>query len=286
MEMLSGREQWNSKLFRIVNSTLCFAIASFLLIFGHFLVISLLAQHYNINTTIYLNEIHFSAPKNYWFPKNVAIIYGSSFVFYFVTAVIAFILYRKLEQFDVPAKLVLVWLYVLGISFFAAQGIIAVIGVNDFESPFYQELGVAFAWLYVNDILALIFALLLMGIYAFACIPTPKAFLQFAYSFRKVSKLKARRKYFFEVAAVPFVIGTLLITTLILPSTYTYLFAIQVIYTSIFLLIGWYMLFYTDIDREELRRHQKLEKVNLFLVIIIGLIAVAAYFLYEEGLKL
>jgi phosphate/sulfate permease len=94
-----------------------------------------------------------------------------------------------------------------------------------------------------------------------------------------VNSLARRRKFFFEIAIVPFALGCLITSFL----TYPMNMSTHVLYLStigIGLITAWYLLSYVQVMKYELVRYKSLQKINVFfsiLLLVAGLIVFITY---------
>jgi hypothetical protein len=94
-----------------------------------------------------------------------------------------------------------------------------------------------------------------------------------------VNSLSRRRKFFFEIALVPFALGALITSFLTYPMNMT----IHIVYlttTGIGLLIAWYLLSYVQVMKYELVRYKSLQKMNVFfsiLLLVAGFVVFVTY---------
>ena len=285
MEISNSGEKWNSKFFRIINSAMCFGIAYIILIIGDFASKALMAKMYSIKGTIYFYGVHYNSEPKEWYQKNSVVIHSSGLVFIFLVSVISWVAYKKTDRFDTPMRLIFLWTYVIGICIICSQFMTAALGASDYDSPFAIDFAFAIAWLYIKPAIAFMLAAVMLIVMAASTFFMITPFLKLAFSYRKVYKLKARRKFFFEVAMIPSVIGVLFFTTLIFPEKYIFTLFVQVVYILVAMIICWYMLFYIDIDYDAVSRHKSLEKINFFLITTFILATVLSQTTLLKGIK-
>jgi hypothetical protein len=285
MEFSNAGEKWNTKLFRTLNSAMSFGIAYILLTIGDFASKSVTARMYSIKGTWFFYGVHYNAELKEWYQKNSVLVHSSGLVFIFFASIISWIIFKNTERIDSPFRLVFLWTSVIGMCIICSQFMTAAFGTSDYNSPYATDFAFAIAWLYIKPAIAFMLAgfMFLVMVASTFFLTTP--FLKFAFSYRKVYKLKARRKYFFEVAMIPAFIGVLFSTILIFPEKYIFIHFMQVLYILITMVVCWYMLFYTDVDYDSLSRHTKLEKINFPLFTIFILLTVLTQTILQKGIK-
>ncbi len=285
MEFSSGREKWNSKLFRIVNSAMAYGIAYVLLQSGYFLITAAAANSYGIISTVTFHSFTYSSPIQDWFKKSVVLSYSSGLLFLLMSAAIGLLVYWFTKKYDSPLRLIFLWLAVLGITMSGAEVLNGALGLSDFHSPFYQGFAIAMAWLYVQPIIAFVAAaFFLFSILASGVLFT-RLFLQNAYSYRKVEKLKNRRKYFVEIAMVPALIGLMYETVLVFPEKYIFCLVTHLVYVVVFVVSGWYILFYVSMHYDDVNRQHSLQKISIVLLLLFMAATYWAAVVMDKGIK-
>jgi hypothetical protein len=285
MEIANSGEKWNTKLFRILNSAMSFCIAYIFLTIGDFFSKSFSAKVFGIKNTVYFHGVRYFSEYKDWYPKSSIVIHSSGLVFVAVSSVISWALLRQTTRFDTPVRMIFLWTYVIGICMICAQFMSAAFGVSDYHSPFAIDFTFTIAWLYIKPPIAFMIAGFMVIVMAASTFFIVRPFLLFAYSYRKVYKLKARRKFFYEIAIIPCFIGVLFTTTLIFPEKYIFVHLLQSLYILAAMLIGWYILFYVDVDYDAVWRHTGLEKVNFTLIALLIAATVFTQTVLQKGVS-
>ncbi len=285
MEISNSGEKWNSKLFRILNSAMSFGIAYIILTTGDFISKAIVARMFGIKSVVHFYGIHYISQNKDWYQKNSVLIHSSGLAFIAFVSLLSWAILKKTSRVDSPVRLIFLWTFVLGICIICAQFMTAALGVSDYNSPYAIDFTYAIAWLYIKPMIAFMLAAVMLIVMAVSTLFFVRSFLLFAYSYRKVYKLKARRKYFFETAALPCFIGILFTTTLIFPEKYIFVHLLQSLYMLIAMVVCWYVLFYVDVDYDVVSRHTGLEKINFTLIILFVLATVLTQTTLDKGLK-
>lgn len=286
MEHITGREQWVGKFFRVLNSAVCSAMAYLVVLFTCGATKSFVEKLYDIKSKlVFYESFPISKETDIWYLKNIVIVFSSGILASVVVGLLGLLVFHRLKHFNIPSAIFFLWLYVWAIAMFCAQGLLALLGLEEYYSPYFNNLVIVLAWLHVPKIFAYILMPLSIGLLTFLCFFSTRPFISMAYSYGKVNKLEKRRKYFVEVAVVPFIISALFVTALILPEPFTYTNLIYVGYGALGIVISWYLLFYVDVDREGVFRNEALQRFNLFIVLMFALVMAAIYWKLYDGIK-
>ena len=279
---LISREQWYNKVFRILTSSASFTIAYVSIMALHWVVMGVVAKlFFKFDTFAYYYGVRFILAGNVWTRLKVVFIFGSVPVFYLFTGLFCLYLFYRLRRYPSFFSLVLLWGFVIGTCQFVAQGAIGALGSNQFNSPFYQELTVVYAWMRFPDIIAYLLAIPFAMALVYFGINFGKPFSLLAYSFTKVNKLERRRKYFLETAVVPFFIGGILTSFVTFPMN-IFLHAIYLLAITIGLLVGWLALFYIEILKDDVMRYKGLQKLN-FIALFLALLLMGFFSWFREN---
>jgi|ERR1043165_8500784 hypothetical protein len=260
-----GKEQWYDKLWRIVNSTVCFTLAYTLITFGGFFTMALVGEFFKFDANIYYFGIRFLRNNHPWSKFAVSAIYSTYPVFALLFGLAMLYLYDKIKRRPSLLNVFFVWCFVIGASFFISQGLLASMSSLEQASPFYQHFAVVYAWwflplpfVYATNVF--FFALLL-----YFSINYPKLFLSFSYSFSKVNKSSRRRRYFLETAVVPFILGALITTAITYPMN-IFVHAIYLLIIGVSLLVSWIALFYLEILKDDVLKYKVLQQFGFVMI--------------------
>ncbi len=275
MDPKKNSEQWYDKLFRVINSAICFSLAYIVFTYTFWLVTAMAARAYKFDSFIYYYGIKFMI-NSHWDKSKIDLVYSAGPVYSLVFGLTCFILYSVLRSVQTLFNLFLLWGFVIGTSIFAAQGIIMCLGLYNYTSPFYQNFAVVLSWWRASTWVAYALCFPFALIFLYFSLNYGKYFLVFSYSFSKINKLSRRRKYFFETALVPFALGGL-ITTFI---TYPMNLQIHTLYLSVIgaaLAISWYLLSYSNVLKYELVRYTSLQVPNFFFMLVLIVVCLLVY---------
>lgn len=260
--MRRKKETWDSIFIRVVNSTACFVAAYVIMTYAFFLVTGLSGKIFNYNVDIYYYGNKFLLKDHNWNKISVTTIFLSGAFFSLFWGLINMYIYFKVRIYEWVFNLFFLWSFVIGTQFFIAQIFIAALGFGEYNSPFYINLAVVFAWWRFPQALVYLAMAPYVVFMAFLGISSVKAFLSFAFSYTKVNKPSRRRRFFTQIALIPFLLGSVLTTMITFPmNVYVHLVYLGVIFLS--LIIGWYSIFYLEMTTDDVNRYQSLQKINI-----------------------
>lgn len=278
MDDISRRsETWKSKGIRMFNSTVSFSLAYILITQLIWVGMSLIAKVFQKDSIVYYYGIRFMQNKpEFWSRLKVTVVYGGGPFVALTMGLLGIYFYSKLKATKTLFNLFFLWCFVIGTSMFAAQGVIASLAGHEFLSPYYTWFACVFAWwripLFIVYASNVIFAIILF----YFAVNYARPFLVFSYSYSKVNRLDRRRKYFFETAIIPFVLGAIVTTIVTFPmNIFIHTVFLGVIFIG--LVIAWYSLAHIDIVRDDVLKYKNMQQVNFFFVILLA--AVIAFVL-------
>lgn len=283
-----GKEQWSDKLARVINSTICFTLAYAIINFGGFFSMALMGKFFNFDANIYYFGIRFMLNGNKWTKLKVSMIYSTYPFFALLFGLLMLYIFDKVKRKPALLNVFLVWCFVIGTCVFTSQGIIAGLGLNEFNSPFYQNFAVVFSWWFLPAPFAIAVNVVFFILLLFFAINFPKMFLSFSYSFSKVNKSSRRRTYFIETAVVPFILGAVATTIILWDKTgsaryHVLLHAVYLMTIGISLFISWVALYYLEILKDDVLKYKVLQSFGF--VMFIALIFVVGFIkLYWKGI--
>ncbi|MFM2305763.1 MAG: hypothetical protein RLZZ367_432 [Bacteroidota bacterium] len=273
-----GKEQWYDKLIRIINSTVCFVLAYAVITFGGFFSMAMVGKIFKFDANVYYFGIRFMLNGNKWSRLKVTLIYSSYAFFALLFGLFMLYIFDRVKRKPAVLNVFLLWSFVIGTAMFAAQGLIASFGANEFNSPFYQNFAVVFAWWFLPPPFVYATNVFFVVLLLYFSINYPKMFLSFSYSFSKVNKSSRRRRYFVETAVVPFIIGAVATTAITFPMN-MFVHGIYLFIIGVALLISWIALFYLEIMKDDVLKYKVLQTPGFVIPILLaGFIAFIKYF--------
>ena len=280
-----GKEQWYNKLFRMLNSAVCFSLAYIVLTYVDWFVMGLVGKLlFKFDVFVHYYGLRFILAGQYWSKLKVTLVYGSGPMFFLIAGLVCLYIYDKLKEYPTQLNLFLYWCFVIGTSLFASQAAIAALGAGEYNSPYYQGFSVVLAWWkapnIVSYILVVPFALLLI----YFAVNYTRPFLHFSFSYARVNKLSRRRRYFLETAMVPFVIGALITTIVTFPLN-IFVHAVYLFTIGIALIVSWLAMFYIEIPKDDVLKYKSLQQLNFTFVFFLAL-AIGFVMLTWKGIYL
>ncbi|MFN8309934.1 MAG: hypothetical protein U0T73_08220 [Chitinophagales bacterium] len=272
MDPLQKGEKWKSKIQRIINSTAAFCIAYLICVFGYYLSTALMGKFLGFDAWVYYYGVKFIAGKATWGRLTIFFTYGTGSMFLLLFSGLCIYLFYKLKERLLVINLIWLWGFVIGSSMFCTQFIMPALSAQEYNSPFYQNLAVVFAWLYLPVALVYFLAFPALALLVFFSVYSSKPFLSLSYSFSKVNKAKRKRKYFLETVFLPFIIGASAMLAFTFPlNMYVNLLYVAVIGLS--LILSFFIINIQDMKVDEVLRYKTLQTINIPLLVILFLIA-------------
>ena len=274
-------EEWQSRVSRTVNSTVCFSLAYVILTYLLWFVPGLTGLAYKFDSFVYYYGIKFILNGHGWTKLTAASLYASGSVCILALALTAIFLFSRLKEIRSIANLFFLWVFIVGISIFISQVIMAGIGMYHYNSIYYQGLAVSFAWLRIPASVVYTMDVLVIMLLVYIGVNSARPFLIFSFSFSKVNNLERRRRYFFETALVPYILGSLVTIVAIFPkelsakNVWLLLASTHAIYIAVMGMIlgtGWLSLSYVEISKQHLARYKTLQEPNVvtFIIMVIA----------------
>jgi hypothetical protein len=271
-------EEWQSRASRTLNSTACFSIAYVIVTYMLWFVTGLAGLSYKFDSFVYYYGIKFILNSHSWTKFKVMTVYSSGPLFLLLMAFGAAFFYNRLKTIKTLLNLFFLWIFIIGISIFIGQLVIGTLGINNYNSIYYQGLAVSFSWLRIPKFLLYILDVLAFFMLVYVGMNSARPFMVFSFSYSKINNLTRRRRYFFETAVVPFILGTLITIVAIFPKELTaknvliLLASTHLIYIAIMaaiLGIGWLSLAYMEMSKQDLVRYKSLQIPNIMAILFV-----------------
>lgn len=279
-----GREVWHQKLFRIINSAICFSLAYIVLTQLFWFSMGLMGKFFEFDAFVYYYGIKFMLHQHYWNRLNVALIFSAGSILCLVLGLLGLGFFDRVKTTRNLVNVFFLWLFVAGCSMFCAQMVIASLGYGQYNSPLYQNFAIVFAWLRIPAALVYILNLPFAILLAYFAVNSCKPFLSLASSYTKVNKLSRRRRFYLETLVVPFIIGAFITTALTFPfNIFAHTIYMGVI--AVFLFMGWYALAYVEVMRDDVLKFKGLQALNPVIILVLAA-AIAAVVITWEGIYL
>ena len=279
-------EKWQSKLSRMLNSSVSFSIAYLVMMTGFHLTMALMGKVFGFYSSTYYYGAKFTVNHNYWTKLSVFFVYTSGTLFVTLFGVICGVLFFKLKERNYVFNLIFLWGMVISSSVIAAQGLIINLGAEQYISPFYQNLTVVLAWLHIPLVFYYAIAGVLFFFGAFCAVYVCKPFLTLSYSYSKVNKLQRKQKYFFETAIVPYVVASIGLLSFTFPLN-MWINIMYVFFIGISLLLGFFALPFFEVKTDEILRYKTLQEASIVifivLMVLLGLLTLTWRGIYLGG---
>lgn len=279
---IKGKEGWYEKLARIVNSTVCFSLAYALITLGGFFSMGLVGKLFGLNVTIYYFGVRLLLNGHKWTKVNITAIYSAFPFFALLFGLLMLYIYNQIKNKPTVFNLFLVWSFIIGTCVFAAQGFIASFGINRFDSLYYQNFAVVFSWWFLPPVTVYILSAFFMFLLFYFSVNYPRFLLSFSYSFSKINRTTGRRKYFIEIAVVPFIVGACVVTAITYPENTT-IHTVYLVTMAISILISIIALPHLEIIKEDLSRNKALQKFNIAIILALATVVVFIELFMQRG---
>jgi hypothetical protein len=282
MNILQSTEKWTERTARAINSTVCFCLAYITVTVAFWFSMSGTAAFFKFNSFVYYYGIRILLNHGRWDKLNVTFIFSTGPIAALLVGLFGAFLFSQLKHIKSVLNVYFAWLFVVGGTIFSVQALIASLGANEYNSPFYQNFAVALAWWRIPKGGVYFLNIPFAAVFVFFATNYPRLFLQFAYSYTKVNKLSRKRKYYMDIVLVPFLIGAVGVTALTFPEN-MFVHLTYILGILIALLIGFVSVTYIDILKDEALRYKNLQQVSFGMIILLGL-AVAGIILTWSGI--
>ncbi|MCS6935168.1 MAG: hypothetical protein NZM35_08480 [Chitinophagales bacterium] len=278
MEITRGQELWHSKLFRFLNSAVCFSLAFMVMAYSQWFVMALVGMLFKFDALVYYYGIRFIYHE--WNRKTITFIYGAASLYPLLYGLLCLYIYDKISETKSVLSLFFVWGFIIGTASFCAQAVTGSLGAGEYNSPFYHNFAVVLAWWRMPNFVNYVLNIPALALFGYFAVNYARPVLRFSYSYSKVNKVQRRRSYFTETAILPFIPGALIC----LYATFPWNVWITLVYLAAIMLslgVAWYALYYIDVMKDDILRYKSLQKPAYVLAVI--LVAFVIYVKYTYG---
>jgi hypothetical protein len=214
-----NRQQIKELLIICIHSTLLFT-AAYLLIFLISLLTSAIAGvFFDYRSIVYFNEVFWLVKQDQWYGDAVKMIYSSGPIVAGIIAVFLAIIFTYIHTDKNLTKVFFLWSFIHGFNAFFGSLLIG--------SIFGKGFGYAIIWSYISDTEKVIYtiisimALILLGVF------TTKSFLISANTYFPELEKNRQRPFIWAQVILPFLLGNILITLVMLPKLLFYEMAVS-----------------------------------------------------------
>ncbi|MES2621871.1 MAG: hypothetical protein V4615_13560 [Bacteroidota bacterium] len=268
----SSSEKWHSRLSRIINSTVCFSLAYIVITYLYWIIMGMAGKVFGFDSFVYYYGIKYILNDRDWTRLSVTFLYSSGSFFSLVFGLMSFISFHKLKGVKTLLNVFFLWGFIIGTSIFASQSLIASLGAGEYQSPFYQNFAVIYAWWYIPVPVIYLLNIPFLFLFALFAVNYAKPFQLLAFSYSKVNTERRKKRYYVETVIVPFILGTGITTTLTFPMN-IFAHVIYIMTIAAGLMVGWISLSYIEISKDDIIRYPKLQSISpLFLFLLLVLI--------------
>lgn len=274
-----GREHISSRVWRIMNSAISFTVVFLLFTYLFYLFTALAGKVFGFDSSLTYNGVKFNLHQIFWTRKTVLAICGMGPLVVFVLGLFCAYVYSEIKQKPLLVNLMLMWGVVIGTGMALSHIFSGVFGINDINSPFYQNFAAIYAFFSVPKALAVAAAIGAFFLLVFFAFNFAKPFMSFSFSYRKVNKLNRKLKFFLEIAIVPYILGSAFVSFMTFPFN-IYQNTLNLLTIGVGLIMTLYSLNYVNVTMDDVNRYKLLQKMN-----VPGLVFFMAVFIFIYIMK-
>jgi hypothetical protein len=253
----------------LVNSLVLYVVAYLLVYILYQFAVLIVASNWKLDSILFYYDLAFNDFSPLWNRRNIIIV---TFSGPFLSLILGFLFMRyfaRRPKYSKQARLFMLWIGLHGFNFF--------LGAFASGVSFDEGFGYVPAWLFMNIFWKILFSmvfLFLLGVVGYNSVPR---FLETSYSRKRIRPQNKNKFLLFQVA-LPWIIGSLIIFLVKIPSNMPYDVGIMVT-----MLFGVVPIFFNK--RAKPTKHFKIEKRgNQFNYLMIAVV-VAIILLYRIGLN-
>lgn len=255
-----------------MNSAICFTVVFLLFTYLFYFFTAIAGKVFGFDSSLVYNGVKFNLHQIFWSKKTVTVICGAGPFALFAIGLFCAYIFSETSRKPYLVNVMLMWGFVIGVSLFLSHIFSGVFGINDINSPFYQNFAAIYAFFNVPYALAIAAAVIGFLMLLFFSVNFAKPFMSFSFSYRKVNKLNRKLKFFLEIAIVPFIIGSFVVTFITFPLN-IYQNTLNLLTIGVGLAMTLYSLNYVNVTMDDVNRYKFLQKTNVaglvFLLVVI-----------------
>lgn len=211
-------DPFHAKVKRVFHSTVIYCLAYIAINYINQYVAGFAASFFNFSPRVlYYGVYDLPISANYWTKWSVLFVFASGPIVALVVSLIAFRINEVIREYDTTLKVFALWVSVHGMAMFGSYCITSSFGTDDYQLPFYYGFAVVATWLHIDKVLMVpvtLMGILLLILFGLIVIV---AFLSLAYSRKVAINYKGRRQFIFEVAILPWMLGSVICILFSLP---------------------------------------------------------------------
>jgi len=253
----------------LVNSLVLYIVAYLLIYMLYQLAVLIVASNWKLDSILFYYDLAFNDFSPLWNRRNIIIV---TFSGPFLSLILGFLFMRyfaRRPKYSKQARLFMLWIGLHGFNFF--------LGAFASGVSFDEGFGYVPAWLFMNIFWKILFSMIflfLLGVVGYYSVPR---FLETSYSRKRIRQPNKNKFLLFQVA-LPWIIGSLIIFLVKIPSNMPYDVGIMIT-----MLFGVVPIFFNK--RAKPTKHFKIEKRgNQFNYLMIAVV-IAIILLYRIGLN-
>lgn len=206
------------KIKRVFHSVVIYCLAYIFVNYINQYVSGFAASFFNFEPKVlYYGVYDLPISPNLWTKWSVLFVFATGPIVALLVGLIAYRINEVLREYNTTLKVFALWVAVHGMSLFGSYCITSSFGTDDYQLPFYYGFAVVATWLHIDKVLMVpvtLMGILLLILFGLIVIV---AFLSLAYSRKVAINYRGRRRFIFEVAVLPWLIGSVLCILFSLP---------------------------------------------------------------------
>lgn len=207
-----------SKIRRVAHSIVIYCLAYIFVNYINQYVAGFAASFFTFEPKVlYYGVYDLPVSPNQWTKWSVLFVFATGPVIALLAGLVAFRINEVLREYNTTIKVFALWVAVHGISLFGSYCITSAFGTDDYQLPFYYGFAVVATWLHIDKVLMVPVTLMGMLLLILFGLIVIVAFLSLSYSRKVAINYNGRRQFIFEVAILPWLIGSVICIFFSLP---------------------------------------------------------------------
>lgn len=212
------KDPFQAKVQRVLHSIAIYCLAYIFVNYINLYVAGFAASFFGFDPRVlYYGIYDLPISPSQWTKWSVLFVFASGPFVALIVGLIAFRINEVLREYNTTLKVFALWIAVHGITMFGSYCITSSFGTDDYQLPFYYGFAVVATWLHVDKVLMVPVTLIGMLLLILFGLIVIVAFLSLAYNRKVAINYTGRRQFIFEVAILPWLIGSVLCIFFSLP---------------------------------------------------------------------
>lgn len=206
------------RLIRVLHSTLIYCISYILVNYINQYAAGTAAYFFGFEPVIkYFGIYNLPISPNLWTKWSVLFVFATGPIVALLVGLVAYQVNFIMREYNTTIKVFALWIGVHGIAMFGSYCITSSFGTDDYQLPFYYGFAVVATWLHIAKVLMVPVTLIGMILLIIFGLLSVVAFLSLASSRKMAINYQGRRRLIFQVAILPWILGTIICVSFSLP---------------------------------------------------------------------